>query len=107
MAKNPADRLRKIIAREKAAKEVRVAEEARRVAQQTERQDAEARAGSDWAIVKPQLEKVVADLNDQLKETGIALELKASRVPATANRLEDVAVTLSRDGRAVNAQRLG
>ena len=28
MAKNPADRLRKIIAREKAAKEVRVAEEA-------------------------------------------------------------------------------
>ena len=107
MAKNPADRLRKIIAREKAAKEVRVAEEARRVAQQTERQDAEARAGSDWVIVKPQLEKVVADLNDQLKETGIALELKASRVPATANRLEDVAVTLSRDGRAVNAQRLG
>jgi hypothetical protein len=37
----------------------------------------------------------------------LTLELKASRVPATANRLEDVEVTLSRDGRAVNAQRLG
>jgi hypothetical protein len=107
LAKNPADRLQKIIARENAAKEARVAEETRRVAQQTERQDAEARAQSDWVIVRPQLEKVVAELNDQLKETGIALELKASRVPATANRLEDIEVTLSRDGRVVTAQRLG
>jgi len=107
LPKSTDSRLQKIITREKAAKEARVAEEARRLAQQTERQDAEERARSDWVIVKPQLEKIVAELNDQLKETGIALELKASRVPATANRLEDLEVTLSRDGRAVDAQKLG
>ena len=100
-------RLQKIIAREKAAKETRTIEEAQRLAQQTERQDAEARARSDWALVRPRFDGIVADLNDQLKDTGIALELKSSRIPTTANRIEDLEVTLKRDGVVVTAQRLG
>ena len=100
-------RLQKIIAREKAAKEARTVEEAHRLAQQTERQDAEARARSDWIAVRPQFDKAIADLNDQLKDTGLSLELKSSRIPTTANRIEDLEVTLMRDGVAVNAQRLG
>ncbi len=107
MSRTIDQRLQKIIAREKAAKQARVAEEAHRVAQQTERQDAEARAQSDWLVVKPQFEKLVADLNSQLQETGISLELKKSLVPATANRLEELEVTLKRDGVAAKAQRLG
>jgi len=107
LAKGINDRLQKIIARAKAAREARATEEAHRLAQQTERQDAEARARSDWVIVKPQFEAAVADLNGQLHETGISLELKASRIPATANRLEDLEVTLKRDGVAAHGQRLG
>ena len=107
MSRTIDQRLQKIIAREKAAKQARVAEEAHRVAQQTERQDAEARAQSDWIVVKPQFEKLVADLNSQLQETGISLELKTSPVPTTANRLEELEVTLKRDGVLAKAQRLG
>ena len=106
LSRNIDQRLQKIIAREKAAKQARETEEAHRLAQQTERQNAEARAQSDWVAVRSQFEKLVADLNGQLQETSMSLELGTSRVSATANRLEDLEVTLKRDGVLAKAQRL-
>ena len=70
------DRLKAVIAREKARK-AREAEEAAK-AETREREKAELRRSAQqrWASLLPQLRAVVATLNEQLKEADLELELR-------------------------------
>jgi len=70
------DRLKAVIAREKARK-AREAEEAAK-AEIREREKAELKRSAQqrWASLLPQLRAVVATLNEQLKEADLGLELR-------------------------------
>ena len=70
------DRLKAVIAREKARK-AREAEEAAK-AEIREREKAELRRSAQqrWASLLPQLRAVVATLNEQIKEADLELELR-------------------------------
>src|SRR5215213_5092742 len=70
------DRLKAVIAREK-ARRAREAEEAAK-AETREREKAELRRSAQqrWASLLPQLRAVVATLNEQLKEADLGLELR-------------------------------
>ena len=70
------DRLKAVIAREK-ARRAREAEEAAK-AETREREKAELRRSAQqrWASLLPQLRAVVATLNEQIKEADLELELR-------------------------------
>ena len=91
------DRLKAVIAREKARK-AREAEEAA-AAETREREKAELKRSAQqrWASLLPQLRAVVATLNEQLKEADLRLELREDSTKPEA-AVAWLTITLKRGG---------
>ncbi len=91
------DRLKAVIAREKARK-AREAEEAAK-AETREREKAELRRSTQqrWASLLPQLRAVVATLNEQLKEADLRLKLREDSTKPEA-AVAWLTITLKRGG---------
>ena len=70
------DRLKAVIAREKARKAKAAEEAAKAEIREREKAELKRSAQQRWASLLPQLRAVVATLNEQLKEADLGLELR-------------------------------